>query len=205
MRRILELDALRGIFALTIVLAHIGLMVDSPWVFTTVDLFFVLSGYFITTNVLKNRRTPGFLGVFFTRRALRIWPAYYLALAVCLVLNRSLKWDARPDAWPQYLTFTQNLQAYWKVPLPSFSGMFVHTWTLAIEEQFYLLWPVLLCRAGRRTLLGVILTFAALPTVGRALGYSPYLLLTRCDGLALGALLASLTCDADRFRARVAN
>src|SRR5258708_4467104 len=114
MRRILELDALRGIFALTIVLAHVGLIADSKWVFSTVDLFFVLSGYFITTNVLRNRTTPRFLPVFFMRRSLRIWPAYYLALATCLVLNRSLKWDAPPEAWPYYLSFTQNVQAYLK-------------------------------------------------------------------------------------------
>lgn len=203
MRRILELDALRGIFAVVIVLAHIGLLNDSPWIFSTVDLFFVLSGYFITTNVMKNRKTPGFLSVFFTRRALRIWPAYYLALAACLVLNRALKWDARPDAWPQYLTFTQNIQAYLKWPLPSFSGMFIHTWTLAIEEQFYIVWPLLLLRAGPRTRLGLILSFAALPPIIRALGYSPYLLLTRCDGLALGALLATLVFDRDRVARRL--
>jgi len=203
MRRILELDALRGVFALVIILAHIGILSGSPWVLSTVDLFFVLSGYFITVNVLKNRHAPGFLGVFFTRRSLRIWPAYYLALGACLLLNRSLKWDTPPDAWPQYLTFTQNVQAYLNRPLPSFSGMFLHTWTLAIEEQFYVLWPLLLFRAGRRTLLGVVLTFAALPTLGRALGYSPYLLLTRCDGLAFGSLLALLLFDRDRVARRI--
>jgi peptidoglycan/LPS O-acetylase OafA/YrhL len=195
MRRILELDALRGIFALTIMLAHIGLIPDSRWVFSTVDLFFVLSGYFITTNILKNRNAPRFLAVFFTRRALRIWPAYYLALAACLLLNRTLKWDTRPDAWPYYLTFTQNVQAYLKWPLPKFSGMFLHTWTLAIEEQFYIIWPLLLFRAGKKTRLTVIVAFVLLPPVLRALGYNSYLLLTRSDGLAMGSLLAILLFD----------
>ncbi|GAC1450853.1 MAG: hypothetical protein NVSMB9_35600 [Isosphaeraceae bacterium] len=195
MKRVLELDALRGIAAVVIILAHVGLMVDSPWVFSAVDLFFVLSGYFITTNILKNRRAPGFLGVFFTRRALRIWPAYYVALGACLLLNRSLKWDSPPDAWPYYLTFTQNIQAYAGWVLPRFSGMFIHTWTLAIEEQFYILWPLLLFRGGRRSVVAVILTFAVLPLLGRSLGYSPFLLLTRCDGLALGSLLAVVLSD----------
>jgi peptidoglycan/LPS O-acetylase OafA/YrhL len=204
MRRVLELDALRGIFALTIVMAHIGLVENTRWVSSTVDLFFVLSGYFITTNILKNRHTPGFLPVFFTRRALRIWPAYYVALAACLLLNRALKWDTPPDAWPYYLTFTQNVHAYLKLPTPSFSGMFLHTWTLAIEEQFYIVWPLLLFRAGPRARLGVVLTFAALPPVARVLGFSPYLLLTRCDGLAVGSLLALVVFDRDRVARRIA-
>src|SRR5262249_50094785 len=136
MRRVLELDALRGVTAVVIMLAHIGLLNDSRWVFSSVDLFFVLSGYFITRNVLKNGRSPGFLPVFFARRAVRIWAAYYLAFAACLVLNRRLSWDKPPTAWPYYLTFTQNLHDYFGVPSPPFSGMFLHTWTLAIEEQF---------------------------------------------------------------------
>lgn len=197
------MDALRGVFALVIVAAHIGLLNGSPWVLSSVDLFFVLSGYFITNNVMKNRQSPGFLSVFFTRRALRIWPAYYLALAACLLLSRKLRWDAPPDAWPYYLTFTQNVQAYLNWPLPKFSGMFIHTWTLAIEEQFYLLWPLLLRRTGRRTTLAVVLMFAVMPTVGRVLGYSPYLLLTRCDGLALGALLSVVLSDRERVARRL--
>jgi peptidoglycan/LPS O-acetylase OafA/YrhL len=204
MRRILELDALRGISAVVIVLAHIGAVPGTPWALSMVDLFFVLSGYFITTSIVKNRQTPGFLSVFFTRRALRIWPAYYVALAACLLLNRVLKWDAPPDAWPQYLTFTQNVQAYLNRPLPSFSGMFIHAWTLAIEEQFYVLWPLLLWRAGRRALPAIVLAFAAFPPVARALGYSPYLLLTRCDGLALGSLLALVVFDRDRVARHLA-
>lgn len=195
MRRILELDALRGIAAVVVMLAHIGLIADTAWVLSSVDLFFVLSGYFITTNILKNREAPRFLSVFFTRRALRIWPAYYVALAACLILNRYLKFDAPAHAWPQYLTFTQNLQAYMKWPLPSFSLMFQHTWTLAIEEQFYILWPVLLFKTGRRTTLAVILAFIAMPAIGRLYGYSPYLLLTRCDGLAFGSLLGLVVSD----------
>jgi peptidoglycan/LPS O-acetylase OafA/YrhL len=198
MRRILELDALRGITAVIIMLAHIGLLNDSNWVYSSVDLFFVLSGYFITNNIQKNRRKPGFLFVFFSRRALRIWPAYYVGLLACVVLNRYLKWDKPLDAIAYYLTFTQNIHAYFGWPSPQFSGMFIHTWTLAIEEQFYLLWPALLFRAGRQTALVLILGFVALPLVLRSSGFSSYLLLTRCDGLALGSLLAWILSDQER-------
>jgi peptidoglycan/LPS O-acetylase OafA/YrhL len=198
MGRIPELDAIRGVAAVVIMLAHIGLMPDSPWIFSIVDLFFVLSGYLITKNVLKNRTSPYFLPVFFTRRALRIWPAYYLAFAVCLLLNRYLKWDHRPDAWPFYLTFTQNVHEYFGWRAPAFSGMFLHTWTLAIEEQFYLVWPTLLYRGGRRWVTGVVVASVLLPLAMRLQGFSPYLLLTRCDGLAFGSLLALLLQDRER-------
>ncbi len=190
MGRILELDALRGIAALIIVLAHIGLLPGTPWVLSMVDLFFVISGYFITTNILKNRTSSHFLSVFFIRRALRIWPAYYLALTACLILNRSLKWDFRPDAWPYYFTFTQNVQAYLGWPIPRFSGMFLHTWTLAIEEQFYLIWPLLIYRTNRRGMFAIAIGFTLLSPLLRSFGYLPSLLLTRADGLALGSLLA---------------
>ena len=198
MRRIPELDALRGVAALVIVAAHIGWLGDSRWAVSAVDLFFVLSGYLITAQMLRNREAPGFLATFAARRALRIWPAYYAALFACLWLNRGLKWDAPPDAWPYYFTFTQNVPAYLNRPLPRFSGMFIHTWTLAIEEQFYLLWPLLLWKTGRKATLAVTLAFVALPPAGRAAGYLPYLLLTRCDGLALGSLLAWLLADPAR-------
>lgn len=192
MRRIPELDALRGIAALVIVMAHVGFLPGTGWVLSAVDLFFVLSGYLITENILKNRYAAGFLPVFLARRSLRIWPAYYLAFGVCLILNRRLKWDAAPDAWLNYLTYTQNVQAYLGRPIPGFSGMFLHTWTLAIEEQFYLLWPLLLWRAPRRSMPLIALTLVAAPALLRSLGYPSFLLLTRCDGLALGGLLALL-------------
>lgn len=192
MKRILELDALRGLTAIVICLAHLGAFGKAEWVFTAVDLFFVISGYFITANLLREAGSAKFLRKFFIRRALRIWPAYYLALAACLILNRSLKWDAPPDGWLSYLTFTQNIQHYWGGAVPKFSLMFLHTWTLAIEEQFYLFWPFLVVLAGRRRLPFLATLFVVVPLYLRATGLSPYLLLTRCDGLAFGALLACL-------------
>ncbi len=183
---------------MVIVLAHIGLIGGTAWALSAVDLFFVLSGYLITNSILKNRDAPRFLSVFFTRRALRIWPAYYLALVACLLISRTVSWDHPPDAWPFYLTFTQNVHQYFNIPQPLFSKMFLHTWTLAIEEQFYLLWPVLLFRAGPRMRLAVILTFAAIPPIMRSWNYAPFLLLTRSDGLALGSLLAVILSDRER-------
>jgi peptidoglycan/LPS O-acetylase OafA/YrhL len=203
MQRLKEFDAIRGIAAMVIVLAHIGHAIDSPWVTRSVDLFFVLSGYFITTNILKSAGSPGFLRLFFLRRTLRIWPAYFLALGACLIIGPRLRWDQPNVAWPYYCTFTQNVPYYWGGTMPPFSGMFKHTWTLAIEEQFYLLWPLLAVIAGRKRLIPLAALFMAIPLAMRSLGFDPYLLLTRCDGLALGALLAVLVYDRERLQRRM--
>ena len=114
--------------------------------------FFRDLGLFHHDDSLGDVGSPKFFRKFFAKCALRIWPAYYLAFVVCLLLNRSLKWDMRGDGWIYYLTFTQNIQQYWGGAIPKFSLMFLHTWTMAIEEQFYLFWPFLVFATGRRRL-----------------------------------------------------
>jgi peptidoglycan/LPS O-acetylase OafA/YrhL len=184
MRRIPELDAARGLAAVAIVLHHIWLPTYGL-LSTAVDLFFVLSGYLITTIILQQHERAGFLRVFYARRALRIWPIYYLALVVVVVVNALSPAPASIAAWPYYLTYTQRL------PLP-FPVGFKHTWTLAIEEQFYIIWPLLLFRFGRRGLLPCALGAIALAVGTRSAGVTPWIILTRADGLALGGLLAWL-------------
>lgn len=190
MRRIPELDAVRGIAAIMIVLYHLRFMVKFPVLATGVDLFFVLSGYLITRIILEESGRPGFLRIFYTRRALRIFPVYYLALVVVLLTNRLLY---RPDPLGgplQYWTYTQGLQHYWGAVPPFFSRMYLHTWTLALEEQFYLVWPLLVSRAGRKGVCLLALPMMVASAWLRGTGLSPNLLLSRCDGLAMGAVLA---------------
>jgi peptidoglycan/LPS O-acetylase OafA/YrhL len=190
MRRIIELDALRGLAALAVVLYHL-LPHYFFWGWAAVDLFFVLSGYLITSIILRYEGSRGFIVSFYARRSLRIWPIYFLTLFILIIINPLLP---RPQAnlyqaLPYYLTYTQNVWFYAGdagTPLP----LYVHTWSLAIEEQFYLLWPALLLLGGRRYLPLICCLGLAMAVGTRAFGLHQHTLAAHSDGLVLGALLA---------------
>ncbi len=194
MKRIPELDGLRGVASVAIVLFHLW-FVQASWLGTAVDLFFVLSGYLITAIILKNLNAPGFLVNFSMRRGLRIWPIYYLSLFGLLAFRRWLPDPGTVEDLPYYLTYTQGLTELWAGREPHFIYAFRHTWTLAIEEQFYLLWPALLLLVGRRGLVPLSVSMILIALASRLGGISPWLLLTRCDGFAFGGLLAGLLID----------
>lgn len=187
--RIPELDGLRGIGALAILFYHTW-----PTTFffgwTRVDLFFVLSGYLITSILLKNQLSCRFLFVFWFRRALRIWPAYYLLLFILCVREILNNYSLNLKAVLSYVTFTQNVPYYWSGPILSFSSEATHTWALAIEEQFYLVWPLIMVIVGRRFLIPMVLWLIINSIVLRMFGFYPFVALARCDGLALGTILA---------------
>lgn len=194
--RIREFDSLRGLAALAIIAFHL----NPPAVFpgwTGVDLFFVLSGYLITGIILRHGGTRGFLAAFYMRRGLRIWPIYYLTLAVLVIVVRRMPHPLPLDSLPYYLTYTQNIPLYVRGTAPTLRP-FDHTWTLALEEQFYILWPAMVLLAGRTRVVWVCLATIALAWMAREGGYlawSPFsdrTLLGRCDGFALGGLLAAI-------------
>ena len=148
MRRVSEFDALRGFAALAVLLFHCQNR-QGTWThfgFTGVHLFLVLSGYLITNIVINHVDSPGFFRAFYARRILRIWPIYYLTLGFLVVLQHYLPNPPSLRGLPYYLTFTQHTW-HWPVltkilPTPSTPvRAFDHSWTLALEEQFYLLWP----------------------------------------------------------------
>ena len=103
-----------------------------------VDLFFVLSGFLITSILLTHDMSHRFLVSFYARRALRIWPVYYLSLMVLVLWNPFLPVPASLDGLPYFATFTQNITYYWSNSAPAFIPAFRHTWSVAIEEQFYM-------------------------------------------------------------------
>jgi len=137
------LDALRGLAILGVVWHHTGELIPSVPLtlrgFLGVDVFFVLSGFLIVTLLLRERDRCGELSLrdFYGRRALRIFPLYYgvllgLGVLLWLVPGFSLAGSFWGDL-PALLTYTSNWVGV--------AGMLSVTWSLAAEEQFYLLWP----------------------------------------------------------------
>jgi peptidoglycan/LPS O-acetylase OafA/YrhL len=189
MRRVPELDALRGIAAIMVLSLHLGLGPRYGVLGSAVDLFFVLSGYLITRIILRHEVDRGFLLPFYARRILRIWPIYYAVLLGFLLVRSLLPYRQPTGGWMYYLTFTQFLPHYWSAQPPRFCIYFGHTWTLAAEEQFYVLWPLVAVLFGRRALLASIPVLVASAFVARQWLW-PMLLVTNWDGFGLGALLA---------------
>jgi peptidoglycan/LPS O-acetylase OafA/YrhL len=159
-----QLDSLRFFAILGVVIAHAWRPNILPWIFgglgvgfLGVRLFFVLSGFLITTILLgcrdraeqRDDRRSVLIRRFYARRFLRIYPLYYAVLAGLLIIGI---WPTRA-IWPWLASYTTNIYIWdhreWVGP----SGIF---WTLAVEEQFYLLWPLLVLFAPRRWLLPIL-------------------------------------------------
>jgi peptidoglycan/LPS O-acetylase OafA/YrhL len=157
------LDGLRGIAILLVVPHNADVFSHSAawlWPFALVahagwlgvQLFFVLSGFLITRNLIDSRDAPNYLRAFFGRRVLRIFPLYFATLFLCLVLLPHIV-DFAPGTLASHRhqlglwTFTIN----WVQPFGADVSGFSHFWSLAVEEQFYLVWPfVVLAAAGTR-------------------------------------------------------
>ena len=198
MRRVRELDAVRGLAAVAVVIFHLWFLgtVKGVGMFAAlqfaVDMFFILSGFLITTIILGHGHQRGFLKNFYARRSLRIWPIYYLTLMTVAAVSTFLSPRPSMEWLPSYLIYMQNFQKYWFAPAPR-PEYIAHFWTLAIEEQFYLLWPASLLLLGKKCLIHLCLALLAMSIAARSAGYSEKILIARCDGFALGALLAYLS------------
>ena len=207
MKRLTELDGIRGVAAFTVVCYHLAPGI-APQGWMAVDCFFVLSGYLISTILLANRDDPNYYFNFYARRSLRIWPIYYLLLLPILAAYRVMPTNYPIDAGIilQYLTYTQNIQHIWFDNADRAIQAYSHTWTLAIEEQFYMMWPLIVRTTSRRGLTGLCIVLALGSVCLRGIGMSWDVLPARCDGFALGALLAIIISEhysGARSRARL--
>lgn len=214
-RRVPELDGIRGLAILLVLVWHYLLceVAAPPLLFrflhitgSGVDLFFVLSGFLIGGILLDHRDAPNYFRVFYGRRICRIFPIYFAWLLLYALLSpiryhlhlgTAADWALEPQLplW-SYATFLQNfLQAkrgtfgsFWLAP----------TWSLAVEEQFYLLLPLVIRFTTRRWLPVLLGGFVLVAPFARALVYDPnqggiastVLLICRTDSLLLGVLCA---------------
>ena len=212
-RHISQLDGVRG-FAILIVTLYrfskeiptdsaVGKFLHTLFAFGDrgVDLFFVLSGFLITGILVDAKGQDGYFKNFFARRSLRIFPLYFAALFLFLVV---LNWLAPGNRmfvqatenqfflWTYMANIKMSLEGAWCF------GSLDHFWSLAVEEHFYLVWPFVIFFVSPRTAMRLALGFAALSSISR-IGYAmlstngvaPDLLtIFRCDALLIGAALA---------------
>jgi peptidoglycan/LPS O-acetylase OafA/YrhL len=200
--RVPELDALRALAAIAVMTYHLrSYWLPRAWI--AVDLFFVTSGYLVTSIILKHGRGWGFLGTFYLRRLLRIMPVYLLVIALLAILDPMLPLRSNFAGLPFHLTYLHTLNRYGLTKIPEFSPYLLHTWTIAVEEQFYLLWPLLLLCAGRTRVLVFGIAATAISVAARSRGIHWWTTLGRLDPLALGAVLAAVLVDRHRVMANI--
>jgi peptidoglycan/LPS O-acetylase OafA/YrhL len=149
-KRIPSLDGIRTVSIALVIVSHYCKDVGWGDLLGLGDLgvrvFFVISGYLITGLLLKELENDGRISLlrFYFRRTMRIFPAFYFYVA-CMLAISMIGWAdlSLREAVPA-LTYTSN---YF---VPSLQGLVKHTWSLATEEQFYLIWPAALALSGRR-------------------------------------------------------
>lgn len=162
-----------------------------------VELFFFISGFLITYILLKEKRETGqiAIGKFVVRRALRIWPLYFLLIAVTPML---ISW--MDESSPNYLAQLFFIGNFDIITAHDFKYPFSHFWSIAVEEQFYLFWPFVIAYVSRKRLLFVFILIIIASMISRyvVFNYCPntfniyYNTLCRMDTLAIGAVFASV-------------
>jgi peptidoglycan/LPS O-acetylase OafA/YrhL len=212
-----QLDGIRGLAILMVIIYHfiaisplpqnsfekvIFILAKSGWI--GVDLFFVLSGFLITGILISNKQRNRYFINFYGRRILRIFPLYYLVLLIFFV--------AIPlcvDKLPHQLKLMQDNQVWFWTYLSNwyvaFSGDFNNTsggyfWSLAVEEQFYIIWPILIyklnIRSFRRGCIALFIFNFCLRNLLLFLGFSTPTVyaatITHMDGLLIGSWLSTV-------------
>jgi peptidoglycan/LPS O-acetylase OafA/YrhL len=203
MKRVPQLDSMRGLAVLVVLLhntdkyQYTGFVARNGWM--GVDLFFVLSGFLITGILLDTKGTDGYFRKFYARRCLRIWPLYYCALIFMFVIVPLLRpseahrpFEPRSMPWWSYFVYLQNFL----VPaITGATGLLGVTWSLAVEEQFYAVWPIVVRYFSEAQLRKIAITLICGSPILRFFfvhhGFNVYSnTFCRLDGLMAGALLA---------------
>jgi peptidoglycan/LPS O-acetylase OafA/YrhL len=225
------LDGIRGLAIILVLLIHLqqtgavparyhllNTLMHAGW--CGVDLFFVLSGFLITLGLLESKGADNYFSSFYMRRILRIFPLYYLVLLLAIVASRLLAgheprgaifvgYLGQPDGplfpsalgWLSHVFYVQN----WWMPFaePHSRNVLGHFWSLAVEEQFYLVWPLCVYLLPRRQLAIVAVAICTAVLALRFLlanhGVPSEMIFvdtaTRADTLMVGALAALVVGD----------
>lgn len=199
-----QLDGLRAVAALMVLFSHYFVELNGPdfrYGGNGVQIFFVISGYLITMILLSQKNESAIPRIkmtvnFILKRALRLFPVYYVFLALLLVISwQTGLWLTKEGTMWHYFTYTQNylfLQEGFQSPLLN------HTWSLAVEEQFYLFWPFIIFFIPRKAELPVLMMVFIGGIVSKiyfvnyvhAVGTIKGVTLMHFDTLGAGALLA---------------
>jgi peptidoglycan/LPS O-acetylase OafA/YrhL len=219
-QRFLVLDGIRGLAIIGVLLTHAGFsqaaksdilqsrlfdrVFELGW--TGVDLFFVLSGFLITGILIDTKSAFNRASSFYGRRTLRIFPIYYLTIAIVLIAQTQSAWlsEAAADmhTWLgrlAYIFYFADLMPLWHHGNAA-QTILCHFWSLAVEEQFYLIWPLIVWRVQSKTVYKICgaalcLTLLIRITAGAHFAYGAWIQffpLTRGDGLFVGSALAAI-------------
>jgi peptidoglycan/LPS O-acetylase OafA/YrhL len=202
------LDGVRGL-AILLVMAHNFDLLEDPQSITGklaelafnfgwagVQLFFVLSGFLITNILVSTKTTSNYFRSFIARRALRIFLIYYLSLFVGLVLFPLI--TGTPPAGGENQIWLWTYLSNWAAPLGHGVDLYPHMWSLAVEEQFYLVWPVVVYVLSTRGLFRFCLGLTALALITRIgirvldlpVEAAYQFTICRIDAIALGGIAA---------------
>jgi peptidoglycan/LPS O-acetylase OafA/YrhL len=213
--RTAALDGIRAIAILLVLVHNAGSVIGEPagapvklWAVLSnggwigVQLFFALSGFLITRILLASKGGAGWLKSFYARRVLRIVPLYYLLLAIVFfvaphvaALGPIAGQPTRSTLW--YWSYLSN----WVGPFGGMATALPHVWSLAVEEQFYLFWPLLIAALSERALGVVSVLLVVLAVIIRVVIDASFpehvantaaytWTITRWDAIAMGALVA---------------
>lgn len=206
------LDGIRGVAILLVVFFHnFGFLNYFVFGWLGVDLFFVLSGFLISNILLSTVGKDGYFKNFYIKRVLRIFPLYYSVLIITIFilphvnfLKSNLQYYVGNQWW--FWLYLQNWLFVLK-PLEK-TNFLIHFWSLAVEEQFYLIWPFIILWIRKPKRLLILLSFFLIFIIAariiiwehhvEKLHYFSFYTFTRIDGICIGCMLA-LIMKMDRF------